>query len=373
MEKYQTEITNAIKLLIYKENASLLVKLDFEDDNTFLEPLLFAYFNSKQYSSIPKELLKEILQGYFIKKEPIKIKYSFNKNNIAYIPKLGYFNGELELIEPILEIYDLEIVKELHPLLNSYLFEFYKGHITNSTPEYESVWSNHIATLEEALKVLKDNTPDYFKEFKKANKKIFIHNNPKILNFTSIETLGMLYLYTTQKSSTLMYFIEELIHQGAHNILYHIIFNKKDFFKIDVNNILMRDLTKMEWDYRNVYGAFHGVFTVLKRLECYDILLQKNILKGKDKHELLGRFADQFCRVNTGLELLNLDEVYTEKGKKLYFELNSKCDFILKKYNKLKFEFDLSKRDLDFRYEQFCKYNSFQEFELKEREGYYNF
>lgn len=368
------KITENIQVLLYKENPVLLEKLNFEDNNTFLEPLLFTYFNTKKHKSLPKELLEELVQGYFTEKETLKIEHSYNKNDVAYIPNIGYFKkGQPEPFEPVLEIEGLEVVKELHPLLHRYLFEFYKGHITNPNPDYESVWHNHIATLEKALTLLKKHTPNYFKEFQSANKKIFIHNNPKILNFTSIETLGMLYFYTTPHSSTLMYFIEELIHQGAHNILYHITFDKKDFFKIDAPNTIMRDLTKQEWDYRDVYGAFHGVYTVYRRLECYDILLKKNVLKEKDKHELLGRLADQFPRFHTGLELLNLDEVYTEKGKALYLELDKKCESILHKYSKLRNEFDLSNRDLDFRYEDFCKLNPYEDFLEKDKQGFYNF
>src|SRR5690554_3764517 len=368
------KIINNIQILLYKENLSLLEKLNLEDDKTFSEPLLFAYFNSKKYNSSPKEILEELMQGYFTEKEPLKIELSYNKNKVAYIPNIGYFKkGQSESFEPVLEIEGLEVVKELHPLLHRYLFEFYKGHITNPNPDYESVWKNHSTTLEKALKLLKKHTPDYFKEFQSANKKIFIHNNPKILNFTSIETLGMLYFYTTTHSSTLMYFVEELIHQGAHNILYHITFDKKDFFKIDAPNTIMRDLTKQEWDYRDVYGAFHGVYIVYRRLECYDILLQKKALKGKDKHELLGRMADQFPRFRSGVELLNFDEVFTEKGKAFYLELDKKGIDIMNKYSKMKNEFDLSRRDLDFRYEQFCKYNPYEEFLEKDQQGFYNF
>ena len=34
-------LLETIQLLLYKENPSLLEKIDFEDDNVFLEPLLF--------------------------------------------------------------------------------------------------------------------------------------------------------------------------------------------------------------------------------------------------------------------------------------------------------------------------------------------
>lgn len=44
----QTNITNTIKLLLYNKNKVILEKIDFEDDNIFLEPLLFAFFNNKK-------------------------------------------------------------------------------------------------------------------------------------------------------------------------------------------------------------------------------------------------------------------------------------------------------------------------------------
>lgn len=155
--------------------------------------------------------------------------------------------------------------------------------------------------------------------------------------------------------------------------MYYVVHNRKDYFKIDADTIIMRDLTKQQWDYRNVYGAYHGLYTVTKRVECFDMLLSKKIFSGREKHELLGRLADMFPRFQTGLELLNLDEVYTEQGKKFYFELSQKCESILKKYQKLTQEFDLSHRDLDFRYNEFCLTNSFEDFQSKDLEGYYNF
>lgn len=42
------QIINTIQLLLYKENPDILEKINFEDDSIFLEPLLFAYFNSKR-------------------------------------------------------------------------------------------------------------------------------------------------------------------------------------------------------------------------------------------------------------------------------------------------------------------------------------
>ena len=362
IDRNKTEIINNLKLLIYKERPALLDKIDFEDDNTFLEPLLFPYFNSKRKDSLSTGTLEEIMQGYSINKDNSLIRDSYNANNIAYIPKIGYFKkGEDKLFEPLLIRDDFEIVKEVHPLLEKYFVEFYKGHIVNSKPQHNSVWKQNYKELYEAITIIKTNLPEFYKELVFANRKIYLHDNPKIINFTSIETLGMLYFYVLGNNN-LIYFIEELIHQGSHNFLYYVIHNRKEYFKIDVDNLLMRDFTKQKWDYRTIYGAFHGLFTVTQRVECFDKLIMKNIFTGRDKHELFGRLTDQFARFRTGLELLNFSEVFTDKGMNFYKQLDTKCESILNKYSKLKDEFDLSNRDLDFRYDDFCKFSPIEEF-----------
>lgn len=363
---------NTIKLLIYKETPSLLEKVNLKDDYAFLEPLLFTYFNNKDKKLKSNKLLYEILQGYFINNEKLKIEDSFNNKNIAYIPNLGYYNEGKFLIEPILRKDHFEIIKAIHPLLEKYFVEFSKGHILNAKPKHNSVWKENYKQVFKSLEIIKQELPKFYKELTFANRAIYLHDNPKILNFTTIETLGMLYFYVIGKNN-LIYFIEELIHQGSHNYFYYVVHNRKKYFKIDVDNLIMRDYTKQKWDYRNIYGAFHGLVTVAKRVACFDILLQKNVFNGREKHELLGRFTDQFSRFRTGLELLNFKEVYTEKGIELYNEYDAICLKIFKKYKKLVTTFDLSNRDVDFRYNEFCKLNPYEDFLKKEKEGYFNF
>lgn len=367
------EIINTLKLLLYKELPSIFEKIDIENDDIFLEPLLFAYFNSTKESLFHSKVLEEIMRGYFLKLEPLKIEHSFNINRIAYLPKMGYYKkGEQKPNETILLKNDFEVVKQIHPVLEKYFVEFYKGHVYNQNPHHNSVWEDNYNELFQAIDLIKNHIPDFYKEFIFANRKIYLHDNPKILNFTSVETLGMLYFYVIGKNN-LVYFIEELIHQGSHNYLYYIIHNRKDYFKIDVDNLIMRDFTKQEWDYRTIYGAFHGIFTVSQRVKYFDVLLTKNVFKGREKHELLGRFTDQFSRFRTGLELLNLEEVYTQKGINFYNQMDKECASILKKYEKLKTEFDLTNRDVDFRYEDFCKLNPYEAFLEKDVIGHFNF
>lgn len=201
MKKNQTEIIDTIKLLIYKENPSLLEKVDFEDDNIFLEPLLFTYFNSKKDNLFSNVMLTEIMQGYFIEKEPLLLNESFTNDKIAYVPNLGYYDKQGNKIDDIQKIDVFEIVKSNHPLLKKYFYEFYKGHIVNANPIFNSVWQDNRKEFEQAILIIKENLPTFYDELVFANKRIFLHDNPKILNFTSIETIGMLYFYVLGKNN----------------------------------------------------------------------------------------------------------------------------------------------------------------------------
>ena len=133
-------LLETIQLLLYKEKPTLLNKVNFDDDNIFLEPLLFAYFNSKKDNLFSETMLTEIMQGYFIEKEPLILKESFNNEGIAYVPNLGYFDKQGNKIDDILKIDAFEILKTSHPLLEKYFVEFYKGHIVNANPIHNSVW-----------------------------------------------------------------------------------------------------------------------------------------------------------------------------------------------------------------------------------------
>ena len=155
MEINRVKIIEILQILLYKENPSLLEKINFEDDNIFLEPLLFAYFNSKKDNLFSEIMLTEITQGYFVEKESLLLKESFNNEGIAYVPNLGYFDKNGSKIDDILKIDAFEILKTSHPLLEKYFVEFYKGHIVNANPNHNSVWEENYKEILNGFKLTK--------------------------------------------------------------------------------------------------------------------------------------------------------------------------------------------------------------------------
>ena len=72
------KLSEIIKVLIYKEHPLLFEKLECKNDATFLEPLLFSYFNSKKENLFSNENLKKIIN----QKDFLKI-WKLKKDNIS--------------------------------------------------------------------------------------------------------------------------------------------------------------------------------------------------------------------------------------------------------------------------------------------------
>jgi hypothetical protein len=160
-----SSIIDTSTLILYKENFSLLQKLDFEDDKTFLEPLLFTYFNNKKKEGFSKEILEEIMQGYFTEKESLKINHSYGKESLSYLPELGYFNKSGQKVQEchIIKNTQIELLYRPFELLNS-VFELASSDSTSNEIEMNSsLFEKFLAPIEEAFRLIKENCPQHFK------------------------------------------------------------------------------------------------------------------------------------------------------------------------------------------------------------------
>ena len=232
------ELINVIKIFIYKENKIVFEKIDFDDENVFLEPLLFAYFNSKREGLFNKDILTEILQGYLTESEQLLINESINHNGIAYLPNLGYYKNGVK-IEDLLFIDSFEILKESHPVLKKYFIEYYRGLVIEENPNHFSAWRESLEDLNTSILIIKRYLPKFYEELTLANRKIYLHNNSRILNFTSFETLGMLYFYVIGKDN-IIYFGKT--NDAQQQTLNNIIAKVDNFIDQQQNNTALQDL-----------------------------------------------------------------------------------------------------------------------------------
>lgn len=364
----QIEISNTIKLLIYDEDKSIIEKLDLEDDLTFLEPLLFTYFNFRSLKLYSNDFLSELVQGYFIDKKPnFLIKESFN-NNIAYIPNIGYFKRNADKPFEKIKIIDgtkIEVIKYSVNLLNNIFLNANDSFINlNDVIIDNLIVEKNMGFLTKALNLIKDNSNEHFKVIEQCCKKILLFKtNPENTNsFATINAHGIAFLNVYQENYNTIFFIDDIAHQTGHIILTTLFFNRKSVFRIDENQNIGEILNND--DYRSFYILLHALFTYYTTFLCLDDCLSDKTLSSEEKREAIGRIG--FYVNKCSLDLNNFDKyisyyngienVLTIKGIEVYKMIEKKYSEILKNHKEIKF-FDYKNQPYNFSYSEFIKLN----------------
>ena len=349
----QGNVIDSLKMLLYQRHEDIFERLDFDNDNVFLEPLLFSYITQEN-----NDWLDSIIYGY--EKNPKqKIIVFTNKNGVIYIPQIGYFytdqkstqlllgksnefylrdinnNNEIPYrFEPIKLLNEnIELVKTQHPLFESF---FVSNDIVVDV-EIENCYDKHILHFNNALNVIKEYYPGYFSLIKKSVKKVMIYDgHPN--SFAAIQAHNMIFINAHDENDEI-FFLDHILHEGAHVIFNTLTYHSKiELFTVPFKTILS-DITKDDRDHGEIYGRFHGMFTQSNINTCMETCINEKVFHGKQHKELLGRFSSNMKRFRAGIEKFNIPNIYKEEGKLWY-------EFFTKRYNSLyeKNELTLSRK-----------------------------
>jgi hypothetical protein len=362
-ENGQAQFCDSIKALLFKSNENIFDLLDFGNDEIYLEPMLFAYFNSKN----PLESLDQIIFGYVNnEKRPVQIKVYSNEDGIVYLPKIGYFysnlkktyldlrynhlNNLIELfnginpvnyafspIETLTQIPHIEICLHSNSLLSKYFIEW-AGFKDFESLKIKDTAIDQKRLIETSFEILKRSSFDDYGMLTRSTRKIYLFRNPEIRCFVTRAVHGAIFLNVPENSNETFY-LEELIHQCSHNVFNAITADIKEYFKVDpsssLSNFIRRDGEK-----RSLYDAFHGHYTVCKGIEYLSKCLNNVGFVGDKLYELIGRIAIKEKRFRIGLNLVDFNQVFTQKGATTYGLLDNACErvisshpFIFNKYN----------------------------------------
>jgi len=388
LEDGQAAFADILKTLVYKTDSILLEWLDFDNDFAFTEPLLFAYFNTPS----PSINLRQILFGYIEdEKKPNSIEVLTDENGIIFLPQVGYLktnlsNTKLNLCwdnatkklslklkdktisyikEDILKLKSvgIEVWKYPHPLAKEYLrkwdFDKQVEKEIQGEVEIKNTLEKHLEHLDNSFKILKKCSPTQFEHYKKFIRRLAIYTNYDVRSFAVRSVHGVTFLtMDVLNEDDEIFFLEEVSHQSAHNVLNAIMYEMSDYFKIDADHELLADYINNPKELRSISSAFHGLYTVAARLEVFLKAKADGLFEGKQEYEFLGRFAHLKNRHLTGLEKIeDLNAVYTEKGLKLYEMLNNYCLEGFKEIEELNKKFDFSNQPNTFSYPAFIKLN----------------
>jgi len=385
-------IADTMKSLLYSQAPDLFTVLDFDRDEIFLEPLLFAYFNHPnpdQCATLPQLVLGYLNSAV----RPVSIPVVSAGDGAIYLPQIGYFktalpHARLDLVcdngvfhlehhgENVAYTFEerlivagglLEVYRYNHPLFAPYYIP--SDREINDLPpvavDVEGAVKRHISHLERALAILKQYSPALYEEILATNRRITLFHNPAVNCFVTLAVHGAIFLATIPDNDE-VFFVEELIHQCSHNAFNAILFDKASYFKIDVEHELLGEHLHRPSETRTLYSAIHGLYTVTKRYEVFEVLYRENIFQGQQKHEFLGRIGDLKQRLHTGLDDLNFDQVYTPKGLEMFQLLRQTGDEKAKHLQDVDGVFDFSNQPAEFSYAKFAELNPWERFRAVE-------
>ena len=351
--------SNNIKMLLYKQNENIFDKIDFDNENIYSDPLLFAYYNNSQNISTDENVLNTILfQGLSNNQ---KIKIQLDKYEKTYISNTGWIYKSNKIIEiykeqsnikEILKIKNTDIEVLKYPI--SLLETFYEG----SVVEIEEITKKQLHNLTKAYSLIKMFIPEHFNLINQYSRKcVVFKTDPNNINsFAHKGALGISFFNAYQSNYDEVFFIDDIAHQTGHVLMHTMLFDKKLFFLIDDENTLIQNFsinTKNKNDTRNVEVWFQALFTYYASFLCLDRCIEGNVFDEKQKLEAIGRILLYIYKCYYDLNLIgNIKQdrklfdkitnplnkstkeslIFSKDGQKIFNLIKDKYSEMLKKY-----------------------------------------
>ncbi|MCV9927824.1 hypothetical protein OIU83_09185 [Flavobacterium sp. LS1R49] len=338
---------------LISDNYSNYDKLQ-DDQELYLEPFLIAHYNLTNLDKYP---LDQILYGYFDNQKDAKnIEVISDQKGIIYLPKIGYFLTSLpnnifvismnskkqfilkdktsnRIIDFIFEklIYvgntSIEILKYNH----QYIYNKFEN-----DQNLKKINTNNISTdkiikysevLNEGYELIKSVDKAQYNEIQKLVKRIMFFDCGYFMNFTSMDFQGNIFISTYNAAKPLT-FIDTLIHETSHLALNLILMNHQDYFVIDPFELKFNSPFFKKSIKRGLYHSIHATYVLAKLVRFYDKLYDSGKLTGIKKYELLGLFLLDIRLLKEALSYISDQNLYTEKGKALFYEMKSIYDTV---------------------------------------------
>ncbi|GER59485.1 hypothetical protein ULMA_15930 [Patiriisocius marinus] len=364
------EISNTTKLLLYKQSPNITSQLNFENSDTFLEPLLFAFFNSPTYSENGEALLKELMQGYFANPTSLQLQYLYNNSNIAYIPNKGYYNRHKKLIEApyyLDQNKTIELIKTYTPLLSPIFRDKNEQPLDPKLVEMDkALFLKNKADLKNAVQCIEKTSPSHFKLIQKCCSKLCVFKaDPKHTNsFASNNVLGMAFLNAYQDDYGEAFFVDDIAHQSGHAIMFMFWFNKQEHFILDPNAPLAPILENPK-EYRSFYVLFHALYTYYTSTLCLDNCITANVFNDKEKQEALARIGfylnkykyDLVCFEKFCAHYKGVVQVIKEPSIQLYATIKEQYIKMIREYGDIVKDYTYTNQPYNFTFSNFIEVN----------------
>ncbi|ESU24505.1 hypothetical protein FEDK69T_09530 [Flavobacterium enshiense DK69] len=383
----KSQLSESVKLLLYKNDPDIFEKLDFERERIYCDPLFCAYFNSKEKNESD---LSSIIFGYSdgnlyseidlesdefgrihlagkgwiataFKNQIFKLQQSKNKLRLFKEGNEIDYNMETCLI---IDGTNIELLTYPIPLLKQY---YYNKESKIIDVEIQESAKKHLGNLTKAYGLIKKHLPHHYDLIQNAAPKCVIFNidSSERNSFADPAVQGVGFYNAYQEDYNEVFFVDDIAHQTGHAIFYLMLHDVQEILKKEVE-VRLKDvnMTDNEKDDRTIYIWFHALYTYYTTFICLDACLENDVFEDpKKKHEALGRVAFYLKKCSHDLNLFSSGgpEIFTSIGLQIYQEILKKYLEMNNKWENLVFEFDLSNQPYNFTYSKFLELNPVKE------------
>jgi hypothetical protein len=379
IETGKYELCDLSKTWLWQHDPIWFDVLNFENDDIYLEPLLFYYFRKITKQQSPKIKLPQIFWGYIQKDaRPSTIISFVDAEGIIYLPNVGnVFTGfKIETETEITFVDDFRSVivggkqYPIYPVTRTADSQF--SLIVNRSEIYEELNVEFVENisasvnmnqylLDVSLDLFKNKMPDFFDAIKMTTREYAIFNSINFESFTALHYFGTAFLNLGGEKRNEVFFLDDIAHQSGH-IIYYTLTHKFDKFLKPIRYTLLKDFTHISYEQRSVYGAFHGLFTYTTILHCLDLVLQEKFFKDDDNknEEALARLGFYYKKFAEDLNYLGDNRILTQDGWIYYDMFHSGFNRIKKDYYHIVKYFNYSNQGYNFSFNKFKEANQFQ-------------
>ncbi|WP_257453343.1 hypothetical protein [Archangium lipolyticum] len=377
----QRQLANTLRALLLRTDPDIYEVLSEAPDDTFLEPLLFAWFSASksQIGTSPIGLPQVVLGLVEPSLRPDAIEVYADAKGRVYLPRIGYFLTEVRernlvlqwdaeagrylltdggapvdfRFEPpiVLPGTSIELCRYTNPLYDLILTDATSGKVAVRVHEDVLPFQD---SLQRALAILQEQKPDFYRELTATVKQVMLFHSEDLNSCAALAAHGVAFL-NVKEGDDEVFFIDDLVHQCGHVIFNAVTVQRRDYLAKDPD-MRLREVTGKATDTRSLYSIFHGVYTEAMMIDCLRACDERGLFSGKQRHELLGRLSFIFKKSQIDERNLSLEGFLTPKGEELFAVFRQIFEDARRERPDL-MRYGMSNQAYNFSYERFAQLN----------------
>ena len=365
-------VIDSVKKMLYVRHKDIFQRIDFYDDEIYLEPLLYTYLHQQD-----NKWLDAVIYGYEkVKKREIAV--FTNANGLVYLPNVGYLQtgvsnatlqlttleGEMVLrngegvvpftMEPLVFSEDgIEIVKDQHPLLETVFAD------QGNRPEHtmvKDVYLMHMKGFNKGMRIIERNNPGHFNLLKRTLKKAMLFRSGRQHSFAVMSAHNMIFLNVNEWDDEI-FFADHISHEGGHVTFFTLTYEtRKELFTMP-HDTPMGDLVGNPGQYPAIYLYFHGMFTFVEITKTLQGCIGQEGFSLAQQHDIKGRFVFHMQRFKLSLDEFERLGILREEGERWYEVFLKQYKEFEEEYLGLNGVYDFGDQPYDFNSKVFAKLN----------------